>query len=156
GRYGRRRAPHRRCPEAPERAGAAPRRHHRRGRWPAGVQPRRAPAAQPRPRAQLSDATRHRAPEGAGAAEPARGEPAAAGNGRRPLMDALRLEGARLLADCPDTRRLRALDLERNRLTEQGIAALRALGLPGLRVANQQAPRPEGGYNDEYLFEGDW
>jgi hypothetical protein len=54
------------------------------------------------------------------------------------------------------TQPCRRLDLERNRLTEEGVAALQGLGLPELRVANQQERLEGGGYGEGYLWEGDW
>src|SRR5207249_4356169 len=38
-------------------------------------------------------------------------------------------EGARLLADCPDLKNLERLDVSRNALTAQGIAAFQATGI---------------------------
>jgi hypothetical protein len=44
-------------------------------------------------------------------------------------------------------------DLQRNRLTQRGIAALEALGLPVPRVEYQ---RQAGEAEDQYLYDGDW
>ena len=57
--------------------------------------------------------------------------------------------GARALAACPEVAHLQLLDLSDNCLTEEGIAALRARGVP-LRAAGQHAPD-----NDEWMFEAD-
>ena len=56
--------------------------------------------------------------------------------------------GARLLAGCPDARNLEVLDLINNRLTQQGIAALEAAGLP-LRADRQQG-HP---FDDEHILD---
>jgi uncharacterized protein (TIGR02996 family) len=60
-------------------------------------------------------------------------------------------EGARLLAKCPDTRNLEALDLTNNRLTRAGATVLRAAGVPVRAERQQGAP-----YNDDaILYVGD-
>jgi uncharacterized protein (TIGR02996 family) len=59
--------------------------------------------------------------------------------------------GARLLADCPDTRNLEVLDLINNRLGPEGIAALEAAGV-AVRAEQQQTPP----FDDErILYYGD-
>ncbi len=63
-------------------------------------------------------------------------------------------EGARLLAACPDLRNLELLDLERNRLSAAGVKALKGVGI-WVRADNQQQPDEGGGYNDDYLYDGD-
>jgi uncharacterized protein (TIGR02996 family) len=60
--------------------------------------------------------------------------------------------GARVLAECPDLRNLEALNLSENMLTGDGIAALRATGVP-LKVASQFGP--DALETREYLFSGD-
>jgi hypothetical protein len=59
-------------------------------------------------------------------------------------------EGARRLATCSDLKRLGALDVSRNALTAQGVAALRAAGV-GVVADNQHAPDEE-----DYLYEVDF
>jgi hypothetical protein len=61
----------------------------------------------------------------------------------------VRDEGARLLAECPDVRRLELLSLEDNELTEAGQALLHGLGIP-VRCASQHRPG-----EDRYLWSGD-
>ncbi len=63
-------------------------------------------------------------------------------------------EGARALAACPDLRNLELLDVQRNRLTAGGVKALKGAGI-WVRAENQQQPAEGGGYNDDYLYEGD-
>jgi uncharacterized protein (TIGR02996 family) len=62
--------------------------------------------------------------------------------------------GARTLAGCPDLKRLTHLDVSRNALTRQGMAALKAVGIP---VATEDQHEPGADPEDEggYLFEGD-
>jgi uncharacterized protein (TIGR02996 family) len=59
-------------------------------------------------------------------------------------------EGAGLLAACPDLKNLEMLDVTRNALTEQGIAALRATGIRV--VADNQHDADE----QDYLYEVDF
>jgi uncharacterized protein (TIGR02996 family) len=59
--------------------------------------------------------------------------------------------GARLLADCPDSRRLEVLDLVGNRLTDAGAAALSGAGIKAR--ADQQLTPQHG--EDHYLWAGD-
>ncbi len=59
-------------------------------------------------------------------------------------------EGARILAACPDLKHLDVLDVSRNALTGQGIAALRATGIQV--VADNQHEVD----NTEYLYEVDF
>jgi uncharacterized protein (TIGR02996 family) len=63
-------------------------------------------------------------------------------------------EGARTLAACPDLRNLELLDVQRNRLMAAGVRALKGAGI-WVRVENQQQPAEGGGYNGDYLYEGD-
>jgi uncharacterized protein (TIGR02996 family) len=56
-------------------------------------------------------------------------------------------EGARLLASCPDAKNLEILDLTNNRLSEAGVSALRAVGVPVRADRQQNAP-----YNDEAIL----
>jgi uncharacterized protein (TIGR02996 family) len=63
-------------------------------------------------------------------------------------------EGARALAACPDLRNLELLDVQRNRLTAAGVKALKSAGI-WVRAENQQQPDEGGGYNDDYLYDGD-
>jgi len=49
-------------------------------------------------------------------------------------------EGARLLAACPDLKNLEVLDVSRNALTEEGLAALEAVGI-GLVVNDSACSR---------------
>jgi uncharacterized protein (TIGR02996 family) len=60
--------------------------------------------------------------------------------------------GARILAACPDVANLEVLDLSRNRLTAQGIAALRAIN-PRVLTDYQQDTEQAREY---YLSEGDY
>jgi hypothetical protein len=63
-------------------------------------------------------------------------------------------EGARILAACPDLRHLQRLDLSRNRLTADGILALKRAGVDV--IDRDQRGRGENGeYDDFYLYEGD-
>jgi predicted DNA-binding WGR domain protein len=63
--------------------------------------------------------------------------------------------GARTLAACPDLKRLKRLDLSRNELTQRGIAALRAVGVP-LSVERQHASTADAEpYERDFLYEGD-
>jgi hypothetical protein len=62
--------------------------------------------------------------------------------------------GARTLADCPDLRHLEYLDVERNGLTQEGIARLQAAGIAQLRIKDQLTP--ENALQGDYLFEGDF
>jgi uncharacterized protein (TIGR02996 family) len=62
--------------------------------------------------------------------------------------------GARTLAACPDLRNLKLLDVERNRLTPAGVQALKGAGI-WVRADNQQQQVEGGGYNDDYLYDGD-
>jgi hypothetical protein len=57
--------------------------------------------------------------------------------------------GARLLATCPDTRRLERLDLGGNCLTAEGVAALQGLGID-VRCGGQHTNPLE------YLTQGDF
>jgi uncharacterized protein (TIGR02996 family) len=57
--------------------------------------------------------------------------------------------GARTLASCPDTQRLKHLSLANNQLTEEGIALLQGLGI-GVRVDAQDDVG-----SDVYLYTGD-
>ena len=65
-----------------------------------------------------------------------------------------------MLAACPDLKRLEYLDLSRNELTEVGIAALKATGVP-LRADYQHAstlgfdPETQAG-EMHFLYEGDY
>jgi hypothetical protein len=52
--------------------------------------------------------------------------------------------GARLLAECPDSRNLEVLDLINNRLTAQGITALQAAGVHVRAERQQEEPYQEG------------
>jgi uncharacterized protein (TIGR02996 family) len=61
--------------------------------------------------------------------------------------------GARTLAACPDLKRLRHLDVSRNELTNQGLAALKAVGIP-LATEHQHAPGADP-MDGGYLCEGD-
>jgi uncharacterized protein (TIGR02996 family) len=63
-------------------------------------------------------------------------------------------EGARALAACPDLRNLDLLDVERNRLTAAGVKALKGAGI-WVRADNQQQPDEGGGFNNDYLYDGD-
>jgi uncharacterized protein (TIGR02996 family) len=63
-------------------------------------------------------------------------------------------EGARTLAGCPDLKNLELLDLSRHELTERGIAALKAVGIP-LRTEHQHGPTTSLEDRD-YLYEGDY
>ena len=62
-------------------------------------------------------------------------------------------QGARTLAECPDIRGLQMLDLGRNALSAEGVALIKALGVP----CNVEKQHNEGsGANEEvYLHEGD-
>ena len=62
-------------------------------------------------------------------------------------------EGARLLAACPDAKRLERIDLSRNAVTADGLAALRAAGVNA--VANNPLT-PSELESREYLREGDF
>jgi uncharacterized protein (TIGR02996 family) len=62
--------------------------------------------------------------------------------------------GARLLADCPDLRNLEQLNLNRNCLTADGIAVLKATGVKFTADGQWQPTGDEYG-NQEYLYEGD-
>jgi uncharacterized protein (TIGR02996 family) len=59
--------------------------------------------------------------------------------------------GAQILAECPDLKDFDLLDVSRNGLTEQGIAALRTVGIRCL-VADDQHDLGE----DDYLYEVDF
>jgi hypothetical protein len=61
-------------------------------------------------------------------------------------------EGAGILADCPDLKKLEHLDLGRNALTEAGIARLRSTGI-NLRADDQLTPEELA--DARYLFDGD-
>jgi uncharacterized protein (TIGR02996 family) len=63
-------------------------------------------------------------------------------------------EGAHLLAACPDLRHLKELRLDRNCLTEAGVAALKATGVK-LSAQSQWQPTGDDFHDSEYLFEGD-
>jgi hypothetical protein len=58
-------------------------------------------------------------------------------------------EGARLLAACPDLKRLQTLDVSRNALTKEGINALKKTGVR-LVAADQHGPE-----DDAYLYQVD-
>ncbi|HEY7423027.1 MAG TPA: WGR domain-containing protein [Gemmataceae bacterium] len=62
--------------------------------------------------------------------------------------------GARLLADCPDLRTLELLNLNRNCLTGDGIAALKATGVP-FTADGQWQPTGDQYRDEGYLYEGD-
>jgi hypothetical protein len=64
--------------------------------------------------------------------------------------------GAQALAKAIPGGRLRHLDLQRNRLTDAGIRALKALKLPVFRAEYQQEPDDRGECNDQYPYDGDW
>jgi hypothetical protein len=58
-------------------------------------------------------------------------------------------EGARILAECPDTRRLEHLSLADNELTPAGCDRLRGLHID-IRLDSQHEPG-----SDQYLWSGD-
>ena len=62
--------------------------------------------------------------------------------------------GARILADCPDLRRLELLDIERNALTQTGIDILRRVLGPALRGDNQQTTEELA--RQQYLYDEDF
>ena len=63
--------------------------------------------------------------------------------------------GARTLAGCPDLKRLKRFDLSRNELTEHGIAALNAVGIP-VNVERQHGSTADAEpYDRDFLYEGD-
>src|SRR5207248_10830562 len=69
-------------------------------------------------------------------------------------------EGARMLAACPDLKRLELLDLSRNELTEAGIAALNAVGI-GVETGYQHGSTAdvdieEEPYGAHFLYEADY
>ena len=59
----------------------------------------------------------------------------------------------RILADCPDLRRLELLDIERNALTQTGIDILRRCSVP-LRGDNQQTTEELA--RQQYLYDEDF
>ena len=61
-------------------------------------------------------------------------------------------EGARILAACPDLRRLERLRLDQNQLTNQGIDLLKAAGV-NLEAHSQYDP--EQIEHGEHLWQGD-
>jgi uncharacterized protein (TIGR02996 family) len=60
--------------------------------------------------------------------------------------------GARLLADCPDLRNLESLDLSENMVGPDGLAALRAAGVP---LTTGRQLEPEALHTRRYLYSGD-
>jgi hypothetical protein len=62
-------------------------------------------------------------------------------------------QGARILASCPDLRRLEHLDVRRNQLTRAGIQFLESVGI-NVHAWDQLPGRDIGGVG-EYLFEGE-
>lgn len=70
----------------------------------------------------------------------------------------MRDAGARRLAACPALKHLTLLNLDANALTDDGIAALEATGVP-VKADQQHGEHPdtigEHGYL-EYLSNGDW
>jgi hypothetical protein len=62
-------------------------------------------------------------------------------------------EGAHVLCACPELRRLEWLDLDRNALTAEGVARVKAVGVR-VRVENQQTADELG--DNQYLEEGEF